>query len=69
VAKPLSHILAETFDTGDPRAKRKKFYVRKINKKYYGRFRWNSGTQSFMRKGGKYPDRQAAIQAAKISAL
>lgn len=67
--KPLSHILSETFDTGDPRAAHKKFYVRKVNKSFYGRFKWNSGRNSFVRVGGKYADRDAAIQAAKVSAL
>lgn len=69
MAKPLSHILAEVFDTGDPRAEHKKFYVRRINKKYYGRFKWNSGKRAFTRVGGKYSDREAAIAAAKVSAL
>lgn len=69
MAKPLSHILAETFDTGDDRAKHAKYYVRKINKQYFGRFRWNSGKNAFMRVGGKYHDRVSAVNAAKVSAL
>lgn len=69
MAKPLSLILSEAFDTGDPRAGHAKFYVRRINKKYYGRFKWHSGKQAFVRAGGKYPDRESAISAAKVSAL
>lgn len=69
MAKPLSQILAETFDTGDPRAGHSKWYVRRINKEYFGRFRWNSGRNAFERVGGKYGDRQSAIDAAKVSAL
>jgi hypothetical protein len=69
MAKRLADILSETFDTGDPRAKHAKYYIRKINKKYYGRFKWNSGQQAFKRAGGKYADKTSAMQAAKISAL
>lgn len=68
MAKPLSQILAESFDTGDQKT-HAKFFIRKINKSFYGRFKWNNGTQSFMRAGGKYPDRQSAVAAAKVSAL
>lgn len=67
--KTLSTILSESFDTGDPRAGHSKWYVRKINKEYYGRFKWHSGKQSFVRVGGKYADKNAAVQAAKVSAL
>jgi hypothetical protein len=67
--KTLSLILAEAFDTGDPRAGHAKWYVRRINKQYYGRFRWNSGKSSFIRVGGKYGDRNAAVNAAKVSDL
>lgn len=69
MAKKLAEILSEEFDTGGEDRKRKKFYIRKINKKFYGRFKWNSGRKSFVRSGGKYADKNAAIQAAKVSAL
>jgi hypothetical protein len=69
MAKPLSQILSETFDTGDPRANHAKWYVRRVNKEYYGRFKWNSGKNAFIRVGGKYQDKDAAVQAAKVSAL
>lgn len=69
MAKRLAEILAEAFDTGGPDANRQKWYIRKIDRKYYGRFRWNSGKQSFVRKGSKYVDRREAEKAAKINNL
>jgi hypothetical protein len=69
MAKRLCEILSESFDTGGADAKRKKFYIRKIDRKFYGRFSWNSGKKSFQRKGGKYTDRREAENAAKVSAL
>jgi hypothetical protein len=51
------------------RAQSTKFFIRKVDRKFYGRFKWNSGTKSFKRAGGKYADKHAAIQAAKVSAL
>jgi len=69
VAKRLAEILAEAFDTGGPDANRKKWYIRKIDRKFYGRFVWNSGRKSFKRKGGKYSDKREAENAAKVSAL
>lgn len=65
----MSYILAESFDTGDPNSGHAKFYVRKINKQYYGRFKWNNGKSVFQRVGGDYPSKIAAIQAAKVSTL
>lgn len=69
MAKRLAEILSEQFDTGGTDAKRAKYYIRKIDRRFYGRFAWNSGKQSFQRKGGKYTDRREAEKAAKISAL
>lgn len=69
MAKKLSEILSERFDTGGPDAKKQKWYVRKIDRKFFGRFAWNSGKKSFTRKGGKYTDRREAESAAKITAL
>ncbi len=69
MAKRLAEILSERFDTGGPDASREKYYIRKIDRKYYGRFAWNSGKQSFQRKGGKYTDKREAEKAAKITAL
>jgi hypothetical protein len=69
LSKPLSHILAESFDTGDPRAGKSKWYVRRINKKFFARFKWNTSKNTFTRVGGTYSDKNAAIQAAKVSAL
>lgn len=67
MAKRLAEILSERFDTGGPDAKKKKWYIRKIDRKFYGRFRWHSGKQSFVRKGGKYADKREAEKAAKLS--
>ena len=69
MAKRLSEILSEKFDTGGPDAGKQKWYIRKIDRKFYGRFVWNSGKQNYTRKGGKYTDRREAEKAAKISAL
>lgn len=69
MAKRLAEILSERFDTGGPDAKRDKWYIRKIDKKFYGRFKWHSGKQSFVRAGGKYTDKREAENAAKVSAL
>jgi hypothetical protein len=69
MARKLSEILSETFDTGGENTNRKKWYIRKIDRRFYGRFVWNSGTQNYSRKGGKYTDRQEAENAAKVSAL
>jgi hypothetical protein len=69
MAKRLAEILSESFDTGGPDAKKKKWYIRKIDKKFYGRFKYNTGTRTFKRKGGKYVDKREAEKAAKISAL
>jgi len=68
MAKRLCEILSESLDTGGPGASKQKWYIRKIDRKFYGRFKWNSGKQSFMRKGGKYTDRREAENAAKVSA-
>lgn len=67
MAKRLADILSESFDTGGPGAAKKKWYIRKIDRKFYGRFRWHSGKQSFVRKGGKYTDKREAENAAKLS--
>lgn len=67
--KRLAEILSESFDTGGPAASKKKYYIRKIDKKFYGRFKYNTGTQTFKRAGGKYTDKREAEKAAKISAL
>lgn len=69
MAKKLAEILSESFDTGGPAASKKKWYIRKIDKKFYGRFKYNTGTQTFKRRGGKYADKREAEKAAKISAL
>jgi hypothetical protein len=69
LAKSLAEILSEEFDTGGSDHKRRKWYIRKIDRKFYGRFSWHSGKKSFVRKGGKYSDKREAEQAAKISAL
>ena len=69
MAKLLADIIQESFDTGGPDAKKKKWYIRKIDRKFYGRFVWNSGKKSFRRKGGLYTDKREAEKAAKISAL
>jgi hypothetical protein len=69
MAKPLSHILAEIFDTGDERAStRSSIFERSISLTMVG----SSGivaSNAFVRVGGKYADKNAAIQAAKVSAL
>lgn len=69
MARRLAEILSEAFDTGGPDNKRQKWYIRKIDRKFYARFRWHSGKQSFTRRGGLYTDRDEAIKAAKITAL
>ena len=69
MAKRLADILAEQFDTGAPDAAKPKFYVRKIDKKFYCRFVYNSGKKNYVRKGGKYTDKGEAENAAKVSAL
>lgn len=69
MAKRLADILSESFDTGGPAASKKKYYIRKVDKTFYARFKYNSGTQTFKRAGGKYTDKREAEQAAKISAL
>ncbi len=68
MAKRLAEILSEELDTGDPHAKKQKWYIRKIDRKFYGRFRWHSGKKSFVRRGGKYSDKREAEQAAKLTA-
>lgn len=67
MAKRLAEILCEELDTGGPRAGKQKWYIRKIDRKSYGRFHWNSGKQSFVRRGGTYHDKREAEQAAKLS--
>lgn len=69
MARRLCEILSEKFDTGGKDANKQKFYIRKIDRKFYGRFKWNSGKQSFQRAGGKYTDKREAENAAKVSAL
>jgi hypothetical protein len=69
MAKRLAEILSERFDTGGPDAKKQKYYIRKIDRKFYGRFKWNSGSKSFKRAGGRYTDKREAENAAKVSAL
>ena len=69
MAKRLADIIAEAYDTGGPDAKKQKWYVRKIDRKFYRRFVWNSGTKSYKRRGGNYTDKREAENAAKVSAL
>jgi len=66
MAKPLSQIIAESFDTGGPDAGKQKWYIRKIDKSFYGRFKWHSGKRTFVRKGALYTDKREAEKAAKI---
>lgn len=69
MAKRLCDILAETYDTGGPDAKHQKWYIRKIDRKFFARYQWNSGKKSYKRKGGLYTDKREAENAAKITAL
>lgn len=67
MAKPLSQIIAESFDTGGPDAAKQKWYIRKIDKAFYGRFRWDSGKKNYVRKGALYTDKREAEKGAKIA--
>lgn len=69
MARSLFDILKEAFDTGGPDASKPKWFVRKIGKNTFGRYRWSTTKKEYVRKGAKYNDRTEAEYAAKITAL